>query len=228
MKKFKYRLAYKSNSIEERNSVFDELVSMGYQEQDIAGGLMVATHYRGNPYVISSFGENAYGERQLTQDKQTFLALAAMVDDNKFYKGEWVLATANCCPGRQVTIGNLYQVKSDVKDTDINILMSKFRKATKEEIIKHFEKRGSSSVIAKPSIASNPVHHPYIASEYCLPDKPLHQFCAEKCIQKQLEEPDYGFIQLLRDKLSGGRAGLTNDLVLLTNKKVKRYKLLVL
>lgn len=149
MKKFKYKIAFDAGSIDKRDLIFAELKQLGYLESDVANGTVAATGYH-SPHVMTSFSSYSYGERELISDKDTFLALAAMVDDDKFYKGEWVVCKTGSIS--KFSFGKLYKVirgnmphdpfvivEWDDEGNNNGLHYESFRKATKEEIINHFK-----------------------------------------------------------------------------------------
>lgn len=162
MKKFKYRVIYEdSNKI--IRSLVGKLLDIGYTN---SGGIMdhhscIVTHWSDNLNAFATVSDR-YGfvtaSSILVEDKDTFLALAAMVDDDKFYKGEWVVANQDAVAlsnhKSSYIKGHLYQLREDQRTGVSNDILTVrddngctynawqsycFRKATKEEIIDHFK-----------------------------------------------------------------------------------------
>lgn len=150
MKKFKYKVSFKVTDTELEKS----LIALGYQ----AYGNNQYPFTASSNYLLTSFGatHDLFGYNNTDSyevtNKELFLALAAMVDDDTFYKGEWVVSLNDLEPGKQFTKGALYKILKDTPGFQIqNDLGSGdgfgcnnqkfFCKATREEITAHFEKK---------------------------------------------------------------------------------------
>lgn len=153
-----------NGDIDQLNQLSKELESLGYDvEQGMGGPIMqlftCKNHRPHSACICRSMNWEFINEDRdyprtivSANDKELVLALAAMVDDNSFYKGEWVVALSDTEP--QFTKGKLYCVR-DYRDIDTIVLIVQddsgsktngwyacnFRKATKQEIINHFTKQ---------------------------------------------------------------------------------------
>lgn len=154
MKNFKYPLFIEGTE-SELTQIVKELVELGYKEVNGKAQLTshgIATNHSDKARVgyIGGAG-SAWGGRipLKASQKSLILALAAMVDDDKFYKGEMVVALEDCDPGKQFTKDKIYKTSKDSHNGILDIAFddkgstingwNKFRKATKEEIVKYFE-----------------------------------------------------------------------------------------
>lgn len=254
MKKFKYKIAFDAGSIDKRDLIFAELKQLGYSEKDVANGTVAATGFNGSPYVMTSFGSHLYGERELISDKDTFLALAAMVDDDKFYKGEWVVCRKDFY--KQFTKGNLYEVREDFNaggvsshvliklddsgSTSNGLHHTHFSKATKEEIIDHFKdgKVSSATVAIDTETAPlNPSPKPIDFNSLelrslaeILSSKPWYEAAQSKFYDDRIYVAGLAF-QTSKPRYDKGFVTLgglvpKSDIIFITKPKTKKHKLL--
>jgi hypothetical protein len=153
MRKFITPAAYKCKSESEFKELLRELELMGYNDCTYRGfseGPYIGTNYGANRNDIGNFicFEEDY-QKNLAESKEEFLALVSMTDSSTtFYPGEAVVATATN-NSAQYILGNIYFVKNYTGDVVYTVLDEKcsdgngwhkknFRKASKEEIIRHF------------------------------------------------------------------------------------------
>lgn len=140
MKKFKTPLAI-SGTTEQLTSLMSDLVELGYSEYQITPDWNRRPHLITRPHnsdktnwhftnLSESTDDYIQAIKVSANDKDLVLALAAMVDDDKFYKGEFVLVTNG---------GAEYALH--IVDGNKNYLIGKrgVRKATVEEIINYFK-----------------------------------------------------------------------------------------
>lgn len=157
MKKFKTPLAIEGSK-EELEALIPELEKLGYVKDPCFDA--------SNPYnkVLVTNCDNIHGNLQYLKylqydrtpvkasDKKLVLALAAMVDSDELYEGEWCVYThysdghfiEGCLyQSRKDGWGNSYQFIDEEGDVNGYSVKNRdyFRKATKEEIINHFMKK---------------------------------------------------------------------------------------
>jgi hypothetical protein len=153
MKNFKYPLQIQGSK-EELDSFLSPLTELGYRKSYDFG--------TSDPkYLVTNFGNlpenngvldfvHHFDPRRITvyaSNRELVLALAAVVDDDKFYPGEYVTPVRDSWAG-EITFGRLYKVIDydrpyvkfiDVDGDENGLHPSNLRKATKEEIISWFE-----------------------------------------------------------------------------------------
>jgi hypothetical protein len=142
MKNFKYALAIKGSE-EQVTSLIPKLIELGYK-----WGSRRANDFDEYPCLITDYGEgkgslgfmhNNRGQLEVSaSNPELVLALAAMVDDEDTYKGECFVCVTDY---RDVTwgdcmVGDFKQITENGECTTI-----RWRKATKEEILEHFNKQ---------------------------------------------------------------------------------------
>lgn len=154
MKKFKYEVSFEGRQpdLESRLEYLGYTLSSFVHQYTLRDSYLI-TQFGGE---VNTFGYNN-APRIVCASKDLFIALAAMVDDTKFYRDESVISTVSILG--QFTQGKLYTVS---RDCDNGCLVYKddsesttngfsngdqraLRKATKEEIIAHY-----SNLNAKP------------------------------------------------------------------------------
>jgi len=153
MKKFKYPLAI-TGTVAEREALIPKLEELGYKwgahdRDDGAFHKYLLTNYSTDGSNAGEMGNHFrdYGVRNVpASNQQLVLALAAMVDDNQFHKGEYIKVIKNgsvCGPLNSIheikeVVGSNFRVSN--KGMDDTIYSNYVRKATAEEIINHFDK----------------------------------------------------------------------------------------
>jgi len=185
MKKFKYKLAYKVSSQQEAIQLASDLNKLGYPTESIYNGDVE----KGNAYLQTFFNWNepslglfySAQDRKLITNKDLFLALAAMVDDEKFHVDEYVMFLPEVAKSLgYYTIGYWNEnttickiIKTDNSGKDSPTLYRKegggsnshkcFRKATKEEIEQHFNTAASNNTCAEINL---PTEEPLIMGKW--------------------------------------------------------------
>jgi len=157
MKKFKYPLAI-TGTVAEREALIPKLEELGYEwtaalRNDGDNNKFLITNYVGsNGRGVGMGYYFSIGDRKEVpaSDSQLVLALAAMVDDNVYHKGEYIKVIKNgsvCGP-----IDSIHEIK-EVNDSNFRVGNKGFddtmysnyvRKATAEEIIAHFSKSATT------------------------------------------------------------------------------------
>lgn len=126
-------------------SVSERLESMGYRivainHNEFEQKLYWITCFQGHHDKVSNIdipGAPNFPGRYVIEDMNwdLFFALAAMSEGHELFPGEWII----CLDKHPIfKIGEMYQFQNGDYITDSE---KKFRKATKEEIVEHFEKK---------------------------------------------------------------------------------------
>lgn len=172
MKKFKYPLRIYGTP-DKLREIRDELLTLGYYEKGaniIREGIkFTLTQFLGNGRM-DHFSSGGDGIKVSANDRDLVLALAAMVHSEDGYKGE-----AYVCIGNHYnfTDKKIYFLQVDGLTSSFAFIddtgakngfsegnLTKFRKATKEEIINHFEKIRMEEEFDKRSFATVTVSVP--------------------------------------------------------------------
>ncbi len=152
MKQFKYPISIHGTRVE-LNAIATQLKNLGYKDAPVFGN-------NGLPWIVTNIEYGWFCFNETTScyniievsasNPDLVLALAAMVDDDKLYVGEYVVAvkTTLRVPGTlsKVTKVNETGEAFNIDDSNDNsydsnwgpLNLNFFRKATKEEIINHF------------------------------------------------------------------------------------------
>ncbi len=161
MNKFKYPLSIKIETQQQADEMSASLIELGYQRPGFSwnGGRSpwLLTHMGGKTRWPGFNQTSSYYPSTVIEkyNKDLILALAAMRDDELFHENEWVVFTGKDERGitniwNKELIGKLMKVKS-IDSSGVNVDKSaipgstapsnhkeNFRKATKEEIMDHF------------------------------------------------------------------------------------------
>lgn len=162
---FKYKIAYKCKNQEEALELVDKLKKIGYE----LSLTPTTTYYEYNDtcqYLCTKWNSriNGYGfgsknwDRELIDNPELFLALAAMRDSDEFFKGEWVyiLGTDFTKGNPHFPLGELFRIENTDQqykyvDSTSNpkvtgTCTSDVRKATKEELVAYFTKEVKENI----------------------------------------------------------------------------------
>lgn len=155
----KYNISYKVSSQEETDEIARLLKNMGYRVEDWSTKFTPKV-----PYFIAdnlltgarALLNEVVGERELIEDKEAFLAIAAQREDDTLHEGEWVYITGEGHTKNNEFFpkGELFKVQmidknsaypDPLSNTEVTgtatAIGKEIRKATIEEIIEHFNKQ---------------------------------------------------------------------------------------